>query len=64
MVEAKTGLHLGVELGGTGCKIAVYRETGNEDEPLEKVFLQKLETSQTDANVTCQELVKAGKQFI
>ena len=23
---SKSGLHIGVELGGTGCKIAVYRE--------------------------------------
>ena len=25
---SKTGLHIGVELGGTGCKVAVYREGG------------------------------------
>ena len=36
---AGSGLHIGIELGGTGCKIAIYRETGNEDEPLEQVFL-------------------------
>ena len=35
MVEANTGaessgLHIGIELGGTGCKIAIYRERNGE----------------------------------
>ena len=36
--KAGTGLHIGVEMGGTGCKIAIYKETGNSAEPLEHVF--------------------------
>lgn len=40
MVEAaETGLHLGIELGGTGCKIAIYKETGRADDLLEQVFI-------------------------
>ena len=38
VVKAGTGLHIGVEMGGTGCKIAIYKETGNSAEPLEHVF--------------------------
>ena len=28
--QGKTGMHLGVEMGGTGCKIAIYKESENE----------------------------------
>ena len=44
MAEANgaSKLHIGIELGGTGCKIAIYRETGDSAEPLEQVFLEKL----------------------
>ena len=58
----KTGLHIGVELGGTGCKLAIYKENG--DAQLEQVFLHKVETSQSDANVTTQSLIDAGKEAI
>ena len=48
-----------MELGGTGCKISLYKEV---DGSLEQVYLKKLETSQTDAEVTCRELVAAGRE--
>lgn len=48
-----------MELGGTGCKIALYKEADNG---LEQVFLEKLETSQTDAEITCAALAAAGRR--
>ena len=49
-----SGLHIGIELGGTGCKIAIYRERKGElaadQEELEQVFLYKCETN----DQTCQ----------
>ena len=29
--EQSSGLHIGIELGGTGCKIAIYRERNGEE---------------------------------
>jgi len=57
--QESSRLHLGVELGGTGCKIAIYKEA---DSGLEQVFLEKLETSQTDPSATSAALVEAGKR--
>ena len=51
-MTSKTGYHIGVELGGTGCKVAIYKETGDIENSLEQCFLHKVETSKTDANVT------------
>lgn len=53
IAQNSSKLHFGIELGGTGCKVSIYKETGSADEPLAQVFLEKLETSQTDAEVTC-----------
>ena len=53
-------MHIGIELGGTGCKIAIYKET--EAEGLEQVFLEKLPTSQSQADDTVVALVEAGKR--
>ena len=73
MVEANTGaessgLHIGIELGGTGCKIAIYRERSGEgdadQEELEQVFLFKNETSGSDPNVTCQSIIEAGMKAV
>ena len=65
MGETRTGLHLGIELGGTSCKVAVYRETGNASAPLEQVIVKKdIETSQSDANITINEIIAQGKRIL
>ena len=48
-----SGMHFGIELGGTSCKVAIYKETGNTDEPLTQVFLEQFGTSEVDPEVLC-----------
>ena len=61
----KTGLHIGIELGGTGCKIAIYEEDHkSSDEPLRQVSVNKVKTSESDANETIKDLIQAGKTIL